>query len=95
MNGGVASRDRSSAGAHHTPAYIETSSGPILLNGCWPGGSKFSEKVLQAASPPAQWFFGIHPTFGISGLWNLALSRPEEFRSLNTYSLKYITAGIK
>jgi hypothetical protein len=69
-------------GHHHTPAYIETASGPILLNGCWPGGSKFSEKVLQAASPPAQWFFGIHPTHGISGLWNLALSAPSEFREV-------------
>jgi hypothetical protein len=68
-------------GHHHTPAYIETASGPILLNGCWPGGSKFSEKVLQAASPPAQWYFGIHP-HGISGLWNLALSAPSEFREV-------------
>jgi hypothetical protein len=70
-------------GHHHTPAYIETASGPILLNGCWPGGSKFSEKVLQAASPPAQWYFGIHPTHGISGLWNLALSAPSEFREVS------------
>lgn len=71
------------AGHHHTPAYISTSSGPILLNGAWPGGSKFSEKVLQSASAPAQWFLGIHEVYGITGLWNLSLSHPDEMREVH------------
>jgi predicted phosphodiesterase len=69
-------------GHHHTPAYIETSSGPILLNGCWPGGSKFSAKVLQAASPPAQWFAEIRDHGGLSALWNIALADPDETREV-------------
>jgi len=69
-------------GHHHTPAYIETSSGPILLNGCWPGGSKFSAKVLQAASAPAQWFGEIREHGGLSALWNIALANPDEMREV-------------
>lgn len=69
-------------GHHHTPAFIETSSGPILLNGCWPGGSKFSAEVMQAASPPAQWVFEITEGLGLSGLWNVQLA-PGEHREVS------------
>ena len=49
-------------GHHHQPAEIPG----VFLNGCWPGGSEFSLKRLQAGGDPVQWMIGVHDHQGVS-----------------------------
>jgi hypothetical protein len=81
-NSGPITFDVMCTGHFHTPAFISTASGPILMSGCWPGASKFSAKTMQAASAPSQWFGEIREGRGISALWNVALSDPDETREI-------------
>jgi hypothetical protein len=66
------------AGHHHTPAFLSTTAGPIILNGSWPGGSKFSVKALQAQNPPSQWLWAIHPRLGVTTMAQMYLRAKDE-----------------
>ena len=51
-------------GHFHTPAELPTPTGPIMINGCFPGASVFALKDLNTANRPQQTLFGIHKDYG-------------------------------
>ncbi len=69
-------------GHHHQEAAIKSR---IFVNGSWVGGSEFSIKTLQVASPPSQLLFSVHPLFGVTWERNLRLQDPEKRVPIEVY----------
>ena len=63
-------------GHFHNPATVDGARGEKIINGAWAGGSFFSLKVLQTASRPSQYFFGVTPKHGISWRYKVYLDEP-------------------
>ncbi len=53
-------------GHFHTPAELPTPTGPILINGCFPGASMYALKDLNTSNRPLQRMLGIHKKHGMT-----------------------------
>jgi len=61
-------------GDKHTAVDLINSG--IIMNGCFPGGSEFSLKKMQAGGDPSQIFFGVHPSYGKTWTREIKLESP-------------------
>lgn len=68
-------------GHHHQPAHFSN----IIMNGCWPGGSELSLKVMNEGGLPIQKMWGVHPKRGLSWMRQVQLREPE-FPDIKVYS---------
>ena len=61
------------AGHFHNVAEVATSSGRVMINGCFSGGDPHSLKSIQVGGRPEQVFFGIHDKRGVTWKYNIDL----------------------
>lgn len=68
-------------GHHHQDAKF----GNIIMNGCWPGGSELSLKVMEVGGLPSQKLFSFHPNFGITWSRDVLLVDPKKLKKIKIY----------
>jgi hypothetical protein len=56
--------DYMAIGHFHQNTELPSPTGPIFINGSFPGGSVYSEKDLSSANRPQQKMFGVHKEWG-------------------------------
>lgn len=54
-------------GHFHTPLEVEMPTGPMIVNGSFPGGSEYSLGAIHSMTRPSQTLFYIHETKGYVG----------------------------